>query len=209
MNNHTDLIECSDIEDILEDFINEFDEAQHYNPLYQCFLATSQGSQESAVWNKNLNTPFSIKEINKDGDSYKIYLKNYPSREFFVKYSPLIDPVRFMEGKVKRCFLPHQTEYISGISCYEKNHVAYVDGFFSYLSTLLLSKYGMVNGLEFYGQFPAVKKDFVFSLEEDLEYLMENNYFNDHKDEYNLAEVFYKRVERQYSKNTNCKQRAK
>ena len=202
MNNHVDLINCEAIEDLLEDFIDEFDEAQHYNPLYQSFLpATEKETEtETETWNMNLNTPYSIKEIKKEGDSYKIYLKHHTSRDFFVKYAPLVDPVRFMEGKVKRCFLPHQSEYQEGISNYEKNHVAYVDGFFSYLSTLLLSKYGMVNGLEFYGQFPSVKKNFVFSLEEDLDYLMENNFFNDHKDDYNLAEVFYKRIERQYSK---------
>ena len=137
MNNHVDWINCEAIEDLLEDFINEFDEAQHYNPLYQSFLPASE--TETETWNMNLNTPYSIKEIKKEADSYKMYLKHHTSRDFFVKYAPLVDPVRFMEGKVKRCFLPHQSEYQEGISNYEKNHVAYVDGFFSYLSTFNLT----------------------------------------------------------------------
>jgi hypothetical protein len=54
---------------------------------------------------------------------------------------------------------------------------AYVDGFFYYLSTKLIEKYNFLNGVQSYGNFVGIKNNFRFKINDDLEYLIGNNYF--------------------------------
>jgi hypothetical protein len=54
---------------------------------------------------------------------------------------------------------------------------SYVDGFFYYLSTKLLEEYNFFNGVKSYGAFVGIKNNFKFKINDDLEYLITNNYF--------------------------------
>jgi hypothetical protein len=62
----------------------------------------------------------------------------------------------------------------------DPNNSAYIDGFFSYLSSCLLNNFNFYNGLDYYGAFLGVKNKFKYNVTEDLEYLNESDYFHKH-----------------------------
>jgi hypothetical protein len=59
------------------------------------------------------------------------------------------------------------------------NNSAYVDGFFSYLSSQLLHAHDFIHGIDFYGSYLAIQKDFIVNIFDDQEYLMKNEFFKD------------------------------
>ena len=61
----------------------------------------------------------------------------------------------------------------------DPNNAAYVDGFFSYLSSQLLHAHDFIHGIDFYGAYLATQKDFTFNMFDDQEYLMKNDFFKD------------------------------
>jgi hypothetical protein len=60
----------------------------------------------------------------------------------------------------------------------DTNNSAYIDGFFSYLSSLLLKKYSFINGIDYYGSYLGIKNNFTVDVEDDLEYLDDAEYFH-------------------------------
>ena len=61
----------------------------------------------------------------------------------------------------------------------DTNNSAYVDGFFSYLSSQLLHTHDFIHGIDFYGSYLAIQKDFIVNIFDDQEYLMKNEFFKD------------------------------
>ena len=61
----------------------------------------------------------------------------------------------------------------------DPNNSAYVDGFFSYLSSQLLHAHDFIHGIDFYGSYLAIQKDFTVNIFDDQEYLMKNDFFRD------------------------------
>jgi hypothetical protein len=61
----------------------------------------------------------------------------------------------------------------------DPNNSAYVDGFFSYLSSQLLHAHDFIHGIDFYGSYLAIQKDFIVNIFDDQEYLMKNEFFKD------------------------------
>jgi hypothetical protein len=115
------------------------------------------------------------------------------NKEVFVKYSPLVDPVKYMIGKYENNYnileLPKFIDDLNSESEYsatykkilDPNNSAYIDGFFSFLSSCLLNNYNFYNGLDYYGAFLGIKNKFRYNVTEDLEYLDESDYFHKHK----------------------------
>ena len=124
----------------------------------------------------------------------------------FFKFSPLLDPIKYLAGSydTRNEALLHLPELhslpISNSSidkgsekdkdkekenhyCHSKvldpNNSAYVDGFFSYLSSQLLHTHDFIHGIDFYGSYLAIQKDFVVNIFDDQEYLMKNEFFKD------------------------------
>ena len=54
-----------------------------------------------------------------------------------------------------------------------------MDGFFSYLSSQLLHVHDFIHGIDFYGSYLAIQKDFIVNIFDDQEYLMKNEFFKD------------------------------
>ena len=113
--------------------------------------------------------------INKNKENDNVFLvkvednKNVDKTlESFFKFSPLLDPTKYMAGKYKDIsknnglILPD----ISDNSIYKRinciDNASYIDGFFSYLSSKLLHDYGFVHGLDFYGSFLGIKEKFKY-----------------------------------------------
>ena len=57
------------------------------------------------------------------------------------------------------------------------NNTAYVDSFFTYLTSQLYHKHGFVNGVDFYGSFLAIKNDFRINIIDDIDYLNDSVFF--------------------------------
>ena len=119
----------------------------------------------------------------------------------FFKFSPLLDPIKYLAGSYDTqnealLRLPelHSLPIPTSRSdkddkdkdkhyCHPKildpNNAAYVDGFFSYLSSQLLHTHDFIHGIDFYGAYLATQKDFTFNMFDDQEYLMKNDFFKD------------------------------
>ena len=102
----------------------------------------------------------------------------------------MIDPVKYMSGKYEALRANGDILNIPTLSKLEKqghikandrNNAAYVDGFFSYLSSQVLNCHDFIHGLNFYGSFNAIKSEFYYNIIDDIEYLDENPFFNTNK----------------------------
>jgi len=118
----------------------------------------------------------------------------------FVKYSPLLDPIRYLSGKYET---PATTMTADGNSttpktslpkynstpetCEEKmlntNNSSYVDGFFSYLTSRALHMHGVVHGLDYYGSYLCKQRKFSTNVFDDIDYLADCSFFNTYENQ--------------------------
>jgi hypothetical protein len=136
------------------------------------------------------------------------------SNEVFIKYSPLLDPVRYMIGKyhglendlsynknkndyddeyVKNMKLPSlkDDDTINNnhlqLKLIDKNNASYTDNLFCYLSSFLLNNHNFVHGIDYYGSFLGVQEKFKMDVTDDFEYLNNSTFFvNNNKKMYDL-----------------------
>ena len=115
---------------------------------------------------------------------------NTHNAPIFVKYSPLLDPIRYLSGKYniqesKTMSLPKYNS--SADDCEEKmlnvNNASYVDGFFSYLTSKTLHTHGVVHGLDYYGSYLCKQREFSTNVFDDIEYLVGCSFFNNYENE--------------------------
>ena len=168
---------------------------QNYIPIYSRFFALNSTNYN----NINLNHKWylsSVKERLSDDDTFNLFdcrIKNADSqkvkdKEIFFKLAPLLDPVKYFIGKydvndAKFLALPDidSTEQNTYSKLMDSNNCAYVDGFFLFLSSNLIYTNNFINGVDYYGSFLAIKNDFKFNVYDDLEYLVESDYFMKNK----------------------------
>jgi len=167
---------------------------QNYIPIYNRFFSLN----DTNFNNINLNHCHYLQNIkNKLEHSKNLFqcrIKNNKNdkvkdKTIFIKQAPLLDPFKFLVGKYnnisdeKLCTLPSLNS-CSNV-CHEKlldmNNSAYVDGFFVYLTSILKNDFKFNHGLDFFGSYLAVKKNYVLNIFDDLEYLHNSDYFNKNK----------------------------
>jgi len=170
-------------------------EVQNYSPIYNRFFLLNETNFNSV----NLNHEWFLTDI-KNTVSYNKNLYNCTiqnlqtnktkKKNLFFKMAPLLDPFKFLIGKYNindpSLFnLPKLTTNGDIGAVHPKlldyNNSAYVDGFFSFLSSTLIHKYNFVNGVNYYGSFIGVKKDFKLNIIDDLDYLCKSDFFNKNK----------------------------
>jgi hypothetical protein len=178
---------------------NGFSNPQNYIPIYSRFFDLDHNN-----FNKiNLNNRYSINEITNRENNNNFTIKVNDSKtdtthsfKSFFKFSPLLDPVKFMVGKYKDM----DSEKISalpkfiGNNCCKKvldtNNSAYVDSFFSYLSSKLVNNSGFVHGTNFFGSFLSIQTKFQVNVYDDLEYLYDSSFFHKQNNVlFNLDEI--------------------
>ena len=191
-NNNKQLFENFNNNELLD-----IESSQNYFPLYNNFFNLNNTNYNAI----NLNNKYSL-ELILEKINYNKFLatitdicNNKSKKEVFIKYSPLIDPVKYMIGKYENNYnileLPKfidtnnldakSMEYMKNYKkILDPNNSAYIDGFFSYLSSCLLNNFNFYNGLDYYGAFLGVKNNFKYNVTEDLEYLNESDYFHKH-----------------------------
>ena len=181
-----------------EDLINASN-AQNYIPLYSKFFSLTDSNYN----NINLNNTLSLYDIN-DKISNNIFncklIDNSGiiiSKPVFYKFSPLLDPVKYIVGKYdisnsSLLNLPKYNSKDSHAKIRDINNAAYVDGFFTYLTSQLLHNHNFIHSLDFYGSFLATKNDFSVDVTEDLEYINKSEFFHQNKDNlFKLENGFY------------------
>lgn len=108
----------------------------------------------------------------------------------FVKYSPLLDPIRYLSGKYqvqenKTRTLPKYNS--TPDDCEEKmlntNNTSYVDGFFSYLTSRALHTHGVVHGVDYYGSYLCKQREFSTNVFDDIDYLVGCAFFNNYEND--------------------------
>ena len=173
--------------DYLEE--NGFQNPQNYFPLLGNFFQLDTNN-----FNKiNLNQNYSIKMIKECENNNNFCIScedeknNKKELKSFFKFSPLIDPVKFMVGKYEKVekslieTLPKLTENNCLDKILDKNNSAYVDSFFSYLTSQLLHQSQFNHGIDFYGTFTAIQNKFVCNIFDDIEYLHDSKFFHRNK----------------------------
>uniref|UniRef100_A0A6C0J973 Protein kinase domain-containing protein n=1 Tax=viral metagenome TaxID=1070528 RepID=A0A6C0J973_9ZZZZ len=166
---------------------NGFSAPQNYIPLYSRFFDLDKNNYS----NINLNNRYSINQIThrENNNNFTIQVTDGKtdtthSCESFFKFSPLLDPIKFMVGKYKDMDQPSISSLpsISLDICCKKvkdyNNSAYVDSFFSYLSSKLVTNSGFVHGTKFFGSFLSIQTNFQINVYDDLEYLYDSPYFH-------------------------------
>jgi hypothetical protein len=171
-------------EDIRYDY-NPFRIAQlqNYNPIYSEFFVLNEKNYGRIAFNHK----YHIKDLNTVVD---IESKQELARPIFIKYSPLLDPLRFMIGKFDlsddstRTLPSLENKVLPQLSSY--NNRSYVDNFFCYLNSQLLNHHGALNCLDYYGSFLGVQDRYKMDIADDLEYVSSSSFFKD-----NLGKHFF------------------
>lgn len=168
----------------------EISKIQNFIPIYRKFFSLNETNYD----NINLNNEWYVSKIlNKnynEDHTFSCELKNIldpnikTEKKTFIKMAPLLEPYKYLLGKYKNyddSMLFKMPSLVSN-DCHDKindeNNSSYVDSFFCYLSSQLLNKHNIINCLNFYGSFLGLKKNYKINMIDDIEYLVESDYFN-------------------------------
>ena len=180
-----------------ESLKQEFSSLQNYIPIYKRFFKLDEQS-----WNKiSLNYERSVLSIN-EKKGYNIFsstMSDGSIKDCFIKFCPLFDPLKIMIGKYNNSIITipkwqewnDETSGKNPLDFNDPNNSAYVDSFFTYLTSKLLNHHNFHHGLDCYGSFLAIKNNFRVDIQDDIEYLFESEFFLEHKDKFNVSEELY------------------
>lgn len=179
-------------------------QCQNYIPIYNNFFSLTNNNFNSINLNnywyitdiKDDKTKSKLNDTDNDNNDniYNCKVKHINddsqivSVKMFVKQAPLLDPFKYFLGKYN-----HNDPTLFNLPTYDTttkvhskinnpNNTAYIDSFFSYLSSILLNKYKFINGIDFYGSFLGIKNNYKINIADDLEYLIYSDFFIANKD---------------------------
>lgn len=156
---------------------------QLYHPLYSCFFELNEQNYNRI----GLNHRYQLRDLHTIVDTRGPLITEGETtvpQEVFIKFSPLLDPIKYMVGKydiddIRLKTLPSNTSTTE--HCHEKilntSNASYVDAFFYYLSSVLKNHHQFVHGIDFYGSYLGVQDRYKMNVEEDLEYLTSSSFF--------------------------------
>lgn len=163
------------------------DKIQLYNPSYDLFFKLTEDNYN----NVGMNHKYSMLDLLNviDQETREPVEKN-----IHIKYSPLLDPLKYMIGKYKNCdnicVLPTIDRAGSHSKLLDTNNASYVDNFFSFLSSKLLHSHGFLHGVDYYGSFLGVQQKFKINVIDDLDYLSNSEHFKDNINKlFSIADV--------------------
>ncbi len=142
---------------------------------------------------------YDILDYNKKNNNGKIVINNVKNN-FFVKYSPLVDPIKYItnsyiEQKVENNenirvekYLNNEDYYMDlhNDNSYEDNmkklknkinypmNCAFIDSFFTHLSSLLISETNFYHGLNIFTSFTCIKEDYKIDIGDSIECVDDN-----------------------------------
>jgi hypothetical protein len=158
---------------------------QNYNPIYSEFFEMTPKNYDTI----GLNHKYHIRDLD---TIINEETKEKLNKQVFIKYSPVLDPLKYMIGRYdmtnskpttlpdlsldKEKTLPKLIDY---------NNASYVDNFFCYLMSKMLHTHNVPHCTDYYGSFLGVQEKFKMNIADDLEYLNASSYFNE-----NLGKLF-------------------
>jgi hypothetical protein len=176
---------------------------QNYMPLYDIFFKLNDTNYNHI----NLNTNWLLESFEKRV-SHNVFIckmkntKNdhVENKKVFIKFSPLLDPTKYITGKYELTSnlfdLPKLNNENVHKKIRNKYNSAYVDSFFSYLSSKLLKHHDVFNCLEYYGSFLCNQKDYKVNIFDDVDYLVESPFFHKNKDKlFKIDDSFYEELD--------------
>ena len=180
---------------LFENFKNNellnMESCQNYIPLYNNFFKLNHNNYN----NINLNNKYTLTSIfdkiseNKYRGTVTTIDNTQLEKNIFFKLSPLLDPYKYLAGKYdisnnKVFILPK----LEDNTCYPKvcdpNNSAYIDSFFTYLTSQLLNHKDFIHGLDFYGSYLGIKNNYIIDIGDDIEMLSASDFFHEHKELY-------------------------
>jgi hypothetical protein len=174
---------------------------QNYIPIYERFFSLNNTNCNSI----NLNHVWYISDIKEskilEKDSsldyqhiYNCKLKNISNdddfsvtQKVFIKMAPLLDPFKYLVGKYN-----HNDSQLFNLPSFDKttkihpkladpNNSSYIDGFFSFLTSQLLNNHNFIHGVDYYGSFLAIKNNYKINVIDDIDYLIQSDFFINQK----------------------------
>lgn len=155
---------------------------QNYNPIYDLFFSFNEKTYNTI----SFNHPYHFQTTE---SVYDIENKCIMDRPVFIKYSPLLDPYRYMTGKYKNIgdftILPKPSTLLTPVDpispekLQDTHNASYVDNFFSFLASRLIHQYKFPHSVDYYGSFLGVQELFKFNIIDDFEFLQSSDYYLD------------------------------
>ena len=167
-----------------EDLDNEYNpfritNIQNYNPIYNDFFDLNENNYNKIAFNNKYHIS-TLNEVYNNEDKTPL------QKPIFIKFGPLLDPIRYMIGKYsitddKIRTLPSLNTTTNDClpKLLDKNNASYVDNFFCFLTSTLLHEHKFTHGLDYYGSFVGLQEKYKMNIIDDLEYLQTSSYFNE------------------------------
>jgi hypothetical protein len=155
-------------------------ELQSFYPVYPVFFELNDSNYNQI----GLNHRYQIVDLetvydNKDNCN--------TDRSVFIKYSPLLDPIKYMVGKydlndavLKKLPKWSSTKKDTNVKLLNPMNASYTDTLFCFLSSILKNQLGFQHGIDFYGTFLGIQDKYCMNVEEDLDYLLGSSFFHKH-----------------------------
>jgi len=163
----------------LENSSLQLTKIQKFFPLYTEFFQLNQTNFQSIDFNHTWNIHH-INTITDENHLTAIVKNNHLEKnvEVFCKYGTLLDPFKYMIGKYNisdtNLFLLPSLDNEVHPKMRTIHNASYVDTLFLYLSSTLLNNHQFIHGIDFYGNFLAIKHNLHLDIIDDFEYM--NNY---------------------------------
>jgi len=158
------------------------EQQQSYNPIYASLFECDKEA-ESKLDLISFNRKYNFVNMN---TIEELETKTHIQKPVFIKFAPLLDPIKYMIGKYEKYggeSITHMPKYNESVFAKIDNihNSSYVDCFFSYLSSRLLHDYGVPHGIDFLGCNLGVQSKYKMNIYDDLEYLSTSPFFNSNK----------------------------
>jgi hypothetical protein len=214
----------------LETLENIVDRPQQYIPIYKNFFDLNETNYNKIILNQKYHIVNGRKIVDSAVDAVELGWSQTENDAFifgqlgtstpdalvrekivFIKFSPVLDPIKFMIGKydladprVRTLPSINSTEEDCLGKVLDTNNSSYIDGFFTYLTSQLLHNHGFIHGIDYYGSYMGIQKKYKMNVVEDLEYLQKSKFFRK-----NIGVLFdVENIELdEYDNSRNCKSR--
>jgi hypothetical protein len=148
---------------------------QSYNPIYSVLFPSIEIPKDTF----SLDQRFEFVDMNTVYDNILSTRKKQP---IFIKFSPLLDPIRYMIGKYN-CQNDEIKLLPNPISkCHPKidnyHNASYVDGFFNFLSSQLFHQHHIIHATKFFGSYLGIQEKYKMNITDDFEYLYDSPFFH-------------------------------
>ena len=180
------------------EMLESISEIQNYNPIYSRFFEMDETNYNRIA----LNHKYQICDLKSVVDDKDAVVE----KDIFIKFSPLLDPLNYLRGKYDletSVFKTLPKLDSTAETCLPKvldiNNSSYVDGFFSYLTSMMKETYEWGHGVEYYGSVLAVQQKFKYDIVDDLDFLLKCSFFTNNLNKHFTVDEDTSIILREYS----------